>query len=419
MTAVTAPRTANTEVTLVCGALSLGGIETLIVRLCNQLTAEGRSVRLLCTGGTLMTDLPPAAEVLIYSGWTEALEKFNSIGRPAQGTTHLVVSFDPTTAALASWLIGQSPRSTALRHITGIFHPRAYFLDGEDRLRRAINRMILRNFRDDQVFFMNVETRESHTEWAARDFSDCPIIPLGITERQPSYAPGSRQTFKVVSVGRLVRFKDFNLEIPAIVSNLRSRAIEISWKIFGCGELEQEIRSRIAEFGVDQFVTLGGELPYAELSTELVRHDAFVGTGSTVLEAGMVGMPSIMAIDSEGARTYGFVQDVPFGNVGERQSEPPTKQISELLFELHSKSTAERIAIGTASRNAVLGYSMSAYSAGLVRIGVESSPPQKWRSRLLGTLYHQATDGRSRRSINRLARPFRKTIAALFRSTPA
>ena len=419
MTAELITRAAETKITLVYGALSLGGIETLIVRLCDRLTAEGISVRLLCTGGELMTDLPPAAEVLIYSGWTEAFEKFSSIKREVEGTPHLLVTFDPTSAALASWLIGKSPRSTGVRHITGIFHPRAYFLDGEDRLRRVLNRVILDNFHNDQLFFMNVETRESHTKWAARDFRNCPIIPLGITDRQPSYAPGSRRDFRVVSVGRLVRFKDFNLAIPAIVSDLRSRGISISWKIFGSGEIEQEIRIKIAEFRVDQFVTLCGELPYAAFSTELVRNDAFVGMGTSLLEAAMLGMPSIMAIDSEGAQTYGFIQDVPFGNVGERQDEPPTKKISELLFELHSKSTAERIDIGTASRDAVLGYSMSAYSASLVRIAVESSAPRKWRSRLLGTFYHQTTDGLSRQSLRRLVRPFRIAIAALFRSTSA
>jgi glycosyltransferase involved in cell wall biosynthesis len=350
--------------------------------------------------------LPAATNLLTYSGWQDALAKFDTIDN-ARPKPAIVMSFDPTSAALASWLIGSSSQAADFRHITGIFHPRAYFLDGEDRLRRAINRMILANFRNDQLVFMNTDSRDTHARWSGRDFASSPILPLGITERPAAYVAGSNPDFRVASVGRLVSFKEFNLEIPRMVAELRAKGVPISWHIFGTGELEAQIRASIDELAIGEWVKLRGNLPYADFSAEMLRFDAFVGMGTAVLEAAMLGIPSIIAIDSEGARTYGFVQDVPFGNVGEQQNQPPAEHIADLLADLHSLSAKKRAAIGVASRQAVLGYSIPNYVAGLERIGTTSSKPRKYRSWLLGMLYHQVTEGLTRRTVSRALRKFR------------
>ena len=236
------------------------------------------------------------------------------------------------------------------------------------------------------------------------------MLPLAIDAVAATYAPRTDGVFKVVSVGRLVPFKDYNLEIPRIVSELRDRGIAIEWHIFGSGVLEADINRRIGQYGVEQEVILGGDLPYARLSEELTNFDAFVGMGTAALEAAMLGLPSILAVVSAGERSYGFVQAVPFGNVGEVQSHAPPTTIGRLLSELYAMDPAQRTALGRQSRAAALAYSTADYLGALLRIGGKSSPPRRARAWLAGAAYRAATVGRSRHIANAIVRRARRVF---------
>ncbi|MBC7784521.1 MAG: glycosyltransferase family 4 protein [Burkholderiales bacterium] len=414
----TKPRTTVfKQIALVTGAMEMGGIQTLIVRIARNLVSKGERVNLLCSGGLLIKDLPTSVRVLTYSSWQDAQSKFAALnGEAGRDGSMLIVSFDPTSASLASWLMGRSPRGIGDRHITGVFHPRAYFLDGEDRLRFAINRMILSNFCDDQIFFMNNECRVTHAKWSWRNFSRSPVLPLGIEIADSRYRTGDENSFIVVSVGRLVAFKDFNLSIPQIVHDLRKKGLPIEWKIFGAGELKGEIIRRINYFDVDSFVDVQPELPYANFAEKVANHDVFVGMGTAALESAMVGVPTLLAVDRQGELSYGFLQDLPFGNVGEQQDKSPTLRISDLLFDLYSKSAQQRYAIGQQSRKAALAYSADDYTKGLLLIGATSSASKLLRSWIYGMLYHEATDGLSRGFVNRAVRAYRRLALAIPRT---
>lgn len=396
---------AFSDVILLTGHMSLGGIETLILRLSGSLVEQGKGVNLLCSGGELTKSLAPTVNLIEYSGWHDALLRFKLLrDQLGHSASILLISFDPVSAAIASWLIGRTTMSCGDRHISGVFHPQAYFLDGEDWLRFAINRMTLANLRDDQIFFMNQESRDSHARWASRSFSKSAIIPLAIDAVDPLYSGRDVRPFKVVTVGRLVAFKNYNLEIPRIVRALLDEGIDVEWRIFGAGELQAEMQRRIGYHNVGEFVKLCGELPYSRFASEVSGHDAFVGMGTAVLEAAMLGIPAIVAIINHGDRTYGFLQAVPFGNVGEQLNEKPTKSIGSLLAEVSTLSASERVALGQQSRIAASRYSTANYAAELLRMGATSTPVKARRSRLIGLLYREATVGKARRTVQSVRR---------------
>lgn len=404
------------DVILLTGPMNLGGIETLILRLSRAMVEQGKSVHLLCSGGELTKNLAPAVKLVEYDGWHDALRRFRALrDQLGRSASILVISFDPVSAAIASWLIGQSTMASGDRHISGVFHPKAYFLDGEDKLRFTINRMTLANFRDDQLFFMNQECRDSHARWARRTFLNSAIIPLAIDTVDALYSGRDGNPFKVVTVGRLVAFKDYNLEIPRIVDQLRTQGIKVEWQIFGAGELKAEIQRRIDQHDVGEFVSLRGELPYSRFAAEVAGHDAFVGMGTAVLEAAMLGAPAIVAVINHGDRTYGFLQALPFGNVGEIMGEEPTETIGALLADLFAMTPAARVALGQQSRKSALAYSEEDYAAGLLRIGADSSPINSFRSWFVGKVYHEATDGVSRKFADRTVHSCRRLARAIAR----
>lgn len=398
------------DVILITGPMGHGGIATLIVRLSRALVLHGKRVYLFYSGDDLLQGMPRETRSMNYSNWKDAKKRMDGLAaRLGCSARLLVISFDPTDASLASWLVGRS-LGRGVRHISGVFHPRAYFLDGEDWLRFAINRMILTNFHDDQLFFMNEACRRSHALWAHRSFSRSPFLPLTIEVHDPLYTGGRSETFNVVSVGRLTPFKDYNLEIPRIVSELRRRGVPIEWQIFGHGELDSEIRRRIEQFEVEPFVKVRGTLDYAGFAQEVGKYDAFVGMGTAALEAAMLGVPTILAVDRQADRTYGFLPTAPFGNVGEMQEQPPTLDITDLLTDLAGKSASARIEVGGQSRAAALVYSTIDYASELLQIGARSSPAARLQSWLVGVIYRETTIGITRMIANAIVRSCRRLM---------
>lgn len=396
------------NVAIVTGPMGLGGIATLIVRLVRALLKHEVDVALFYSGDILIGEYSPGVAIMRYADWDDASRKFKKFAGSLNPLDELLmISMDPTDAAIADWLLGHAA-PPKVRHISGVFHPRAYFLDGEDRLRFAINAMILSNFDDDQTFFMNTDTLKSHSAWAHRSFSRSPVLPLVIEEKASRYAPTrSRENFSVISIGRLTPFKNYNQRIPGLVRLLRDKGVRISWDIFGYGETKAEIESLITKHGVQDDVRLCGSLDYAEISNIVSQYDAFVGMGTAALEAAMLGTPTILAVDGQGDQTYGFLQDVPFGNVGECQDEKPLISLTVFLEKLIAADTEVRIAIGRASREAALPYSALDYAGALLEIGAKSAKPSRFRSWLVGFLYREATVGRTRRTANRIVKIFR------------
>lgn len=394
------------QLTFIYGAMTMGGIETLLVRLANLFVGKGQSVRLLCQDGELTEELSGAVETLVYRDWAEARRLFGTGG--SDGNPNLVVSFDPTSCALASWLLGRAGR-TNVTHITGVYHPRAWFLE-DDWLRLMINRMLLRTIQDDQIYFINAESRIHHAEWAERGFTDSTVLPLGVRTHDRAPERFIDGTIRIATVGRLVGFKDFNLHIPGIARQLIDDGVKLRWDVFGTGELKDDVERLIHETLTEDQVHLRGDLPYAQLGSTLSQYDIFVGMGTAAVEAATLGLPTIVAVDRGGERTYGFIQDLPFGNICEMMDQPPVLTIGSLLSDLIKREKADRAVIGIASRVAALRYSMEDYAAGLLSIGLKATSGPYRKAAIAGLLYGEATIGRTRRLVQTGHRALRRTM---------
>ena len=386
-----------TEIFLVYGSLRTGGIETLIVRMANFFVSAGVRVSVCCTaGGELESSLDGRVNIISYIQTTDLVEAVQaSKAQMRMGSTVLIISFDPISAARA--LIVERAlfkKDMEIAHISGVFHPRAYFMTGERKDRIFLNNLLARALGKERLFFMNEECRTTHSIQWDTELSISPILALPVNWIDATWQPSEKTTVRVVSVGRLVDFKTYNLGAARIVKACLNRGVTVTWDIFGDGPLQDSIKAEIAVMGVTSYVRLMGALDYNDFSVTVAGYDLFVGMGTAALEAAMVGMPTICATVDEVTRCYGYLQNLPHGNVGELQPNPPTVELADLIHSYSVSAQAQRAFLSKQSRAAAEKYGMPKFAEAVTNMAVTSyAPPPSFVKRAISQLYFFATEG--------------------------
>ncbi len=394
-----ARRELRPRVVMVYGHLTVGGIETLIVRLARTLVLHDVEV-CICymPGGGLDSHIDSRVHLIEYQDTghlSSAIRSLTKILGPSEET--LILSFDPISAARGLALEAALARQTRVLHLSGVFHPHAYFMKGERRDRKGLNHLVARAVGMEQLFFMNSECRSSHADRWKRNLSRCPILPLPIETADACWAPSTRLCLHVVSVGRLVPFKSYNVGAAAIVKEGLRRGIAIKWDIYGDGPDEAAITKAIQESGVTALVRLKGTLGYQQFASCVSQYDLFVGMGTAALEAAMVGVPTICATVDEPGHCYGYLDALPFGNVGERLSEPPTVDIGVLLEAFSAMDAAEKVRTGLQCRSVALQYSTSRFLEDLrsaAQVAAGSPRPSIAIKKCIAAIYRYVTESR-------------------------
>lgn len=379
-----------TRFLFVYGELRHGGIETLIVRFAQYLAKAGRTLALCIPGGELAEQIGKETELLMWTNRKNAVRQAMAwIEQSAEPVT--MISFDPISAALGLAIEARSAGRVPLVHLSGVYHPRTYFMTGERGDRKWLNRLVAKAVGDPLIFYMNAECRTEHERLWRTPLAESAIIPLPIEERASSWQPVASDRLRIVSVGRLVDFKTYNLSAPEIVRECVDASVPVSWDIYGTG-LDGPIRKNIKRHNVGQSVALKGILPYPDFASTVAGYDLFVGMGTAALEAAMLGVPTIVATESEPRGSYGFVDQLPFGNVGERQAFPPPYDLGELIRDFAAMDQSERAALSARCRQAVLPYSLDNCLAaidGLAAAGI--APPGLAFKRAVSRLYEGLT----------------------------
>lgn len=176
-----------------------------------------------------------------------------------------------------------------------------------------------------------------------------PIAPLPVADlprRRSNRTPG-----KLVSVGRLVDFKTYNLYMPAVVAELHRRGHEhVEWHVYGDGPLGPSIRDQARRFGVSNAVHLHGTVPYESFATAIDDAEVFIGCGTALVEAGLCGVPGVVGVDSSGPVTYGLIHNLSGYCAGEVQQTPPQLEVAQVIEEVVLLDDEQYAALGVLSR---------------------------------------------------------------------
>lgn len=390
---------------LVYGPLRTGGIETLILRIANFLASLGNRMILLCTpGGSLEHLIDKRVEIIYYKETTDLIPKIKATQKKEnRDFTAKVISFDPISAARGLRIEGELKKFYKhVSHISGIFHPRAYFMTGERRDRIFINKLIARAIGAEQLFFMNEECRNTHAARWGIDLSKSKILAIPINDTTHKWKSSNSTAVRIISIGRLVDFKAYNLGAPEIIRACLDSSIDVTWDIFGSGPLHQEVEKSITLHGVQNKIRLMGEIDYSKLSDKVSEYDLFVGMGTAALEAAMSGVPTICATVDTTTRCYGYIHDLPYGNVGETQNTPPTLEIADLIKNYSTSTQVQRDNLSHKCRSTAEKYGMPQFSQEILNIE-GGTPPSAPIKTLASLVYHCATESSVTKMIRRMA----------------
>jgi hypothetical protein len=361
----------NTVILLVYSFMRAGGIESLIIRLMGWLSARNQQVLLLLTNperneifsGDPIPFIPLFGDDLSLS---DAL-----IERIATMVDHefIVFSFDSGSAAAASILERYFFLKRIMHvHISGVFHPRAYFMDAEPKSRKTINWLIGNSFPESLLIFMNQETLVSHSAFFKRRLRSSLIAHLPLSEPEVQKFTQDIDKLRILTVGRLVDFKAYNLGVVHNAKALRSAGIDFRWEIFGDGPLRQVMEAQIFAEGLQERVFLRGTIKYDSLPWKMVESDLFVGHGTSALEAAQHGLPAICCTVDSRLTSYGFIHDLPPGNVGEVLPGREGLAVSDLIASFASLEPKDRRDLSIKSIHYAQQFSFDAFVFKLVKI---------------------------------------------------
>jgi glycosyltransferase involved in cell wall biosynthesis len=218
-------------------------------------------------------------------------------------------------------------------------------------------------------------------------------LALPVNSAAQTWAPIKKKMLRVVSVGRLVDFKAYNMGSSGIVRACLDRGVDVIWDIYGDGPQYSAIKAEIDDLNLTTSVRLMGELNYAEFALKVAEYDLFVGMGTSALEAAMVGVPTICATVDEALHCYGYLHELPFGNVGELQITRPSVEIAGLIQGYAASDWDYRVRISRQCREAAEKYGMPQFVGSISRMAAATNAsPSKYLKRGIAELYSFATE---------------------------
>jgi hypothetical protein len=153
----------------------------------------------------------------------------------------------------------------------------------------------------------------------------------------------SSNVLKICSVGRLVDFKTYNIQMIFVIKKLVKEGIDIQYHIYGDGPEYNEIFNIIQQNKLELNVHLCGVIPYEYFDEKVSKYDFFVGSGTALIQASSLGIPSIVGIESyEKSETYGFFSDIYDREYNIQELEIEKQPIEKVIKKYLSMSCNEK-----------------------------------------------------------------------------
>lgn len=210
-----------------------------------------------------------------------------------------------------------------------------------------VNRAALAALNNKSLAFFNEGVAVTVCKETGRDLSQVNVFPLGVdvarTTHKQQFSEGKR--IKIVSIGRLTNFKTYNLWMIDVVANLASKGYEVTYDVFGRGDIEDEVAEKVRASGAPVF--LKGTLKYSEFSKVVTEYDLFVGSGTAIIEASALGVPAIVGIESiQQPQTYGYFSNIPGFTYNELGLNLPLLDVGNLIDEFASLPEEQKRVLG-------------------------------------------------------------------------
>ena len=251
------------KILFITNSLQVGGVETLLVRMSNWLVDNGYEIKILSQkGGQLQNKFDSRIEVKIYPLgfrllfiplFARVITK-NKFFKDIQ----IIYSFRPRTFWISK--IIKQFLSTDVKIFTGVYHPREYWLDGVNDYTTRFYSDLFNNFFDDRgKLFMSSIVKTTHESFFKKKYTGANILPLAIDAMEFEKVIRMPDKRKIISIGRLINFKSYNLYMIDVIKDLLNEGFNITYEIYGDGPDKTIIQKKISSYHLDDHIKLKGE----------------------------------------------------------------------------------------------------------------------------------------------------------------
>jgi glycosyltransferase involved in cell wall biosynthesis len=227
----------------------------------------------------------------------------------------------------------------------GVYHPNEYLWEKKHAsFMQKLSKSILDKWPASNLFFMNAATKEANINILGDRLAASPIVNVMVDIKRFSPNDHVPKKYKIVSVGRITGFKTYNFYMLPIIKKLHKKYPEISYHIYGHGELEERLVNEIKEHNAEQFIHFHGPVAYDELPHVFSEAYLFIGCGTALVEAAAAGVPSLIALLTDRPLTYGWFgmgSDYNFGEYEKGMEFLTYPDLIEKLIEADNDSYVE------------------------------------------------------------------------------
>lgn len=160
-------------------------------------------------------------------------------------------------------------------------------------------------------------------------------LALGVP-RVSAFKPKTKnKVFSILSVGRLVKFKTYNIHMIQLVEKFNKQGIYLSYTIVGDGPEYDKLSTYITDKGLSQQVKIINKVSYGELGRFIDNADVFVGSGTSLVLAAGRSCPAMIGVESNSEKTtYGFLSDTRGADYNELSELYPKSPFEDFITSL-------------------------------------------------------------------------------------
>lgn len=349
----------NNSFLFIVGTLNIGGVETYIKRLTINLLKKNNNIKiniLLLTksyDNEMFFELKNCVEIFFLSDFSfipfknsQLFDKLANVIIPINfkklsnliGHIDFIHTTSSETLLVANNLLKYNKNAKV---ISGIYHSKEYIWESNFYFRK-VEKDIFVNFGEKNIISCN----ESSIDIINNHFKlnmNINIIPIGIDK--PVDILYNKDSNKIVSIGRLVKFKTYNEQIMKILDSINTKyKLNLEYHIYGYGD--NEIYLRNLSKNINSKVFFHGILNYSNFSNVLKDCLVFVGSGTSIIESSALGIPSIIGIESNNdGETYGFFSNLRGYSYNEDNLDIEKKTYYEILEILFTSLNMDELSI--------------------------------------------------------------------------
>lgn len=300
------------KILFILATFDLGGIETYVARVVPKLHSFGCTVSIWIINNKINQDLYKS--VLKFAD-IKIISKHKKFGALLFGLNKdLGLDYDLVipTGGVALLAAAKIFKGKSAKIAAGVFSQYEYV--GECRTyRNSVERGFFKIMSPSNIFYCTDGCKLDHKNHYGNIVDKSLVSPLLINLPNGvirDFSNFNKNTIKILSIGRLVDFKGYNIYMMHCVKKLKSEGRNVVWTVVGDGPLMPEMRSFISNNNLTDNIKLCGAVNYNLLEEIYSDADLYVGAGTTIIEAASYGLPVLCAIDGDkNGGTTGYFSD--------------------------------------------------------------------------------------------------------------